>query len=161
MEPNELIKILPKFAIKGLSNLPQKLELCELKLTEQSIPYTQLEQVQAEITKFEPEQGWLCFQSDVEYFCKGEAIPTSSGILLYGEVSKSESEESLHIREDGQSGWILTHFIETEGDRYLKEKQLFLGEGKNLTPEKLHYHVYWQYNKEHGYHQYAARFVEF
>ncbi len=161
MKPNELFNILPKLEIKGQENLHHKFKCCGLELTPE-LYYTS-EEVEAQVKFFEPTQGWLCFQSEVKYFCKEnfckEKTMPYSGILLYGEVVNAAGK-SLHIREDGQGAWILTTFTETEGDKYLVETKQFLGE-KNLAPDRLYYHVYWQHDKKHGYHQFAARFTGF
>jgi len=157
MQPSELLKILPK--LKGQENLLHKLELCGLK--QNPDPCSTSEEVEAKVKAFEPIQGWLCFQSEIKYFCKNckEQTMPYTGILLYGEVVNAAGE-SLHIREDGQGGWILTILTETKGEQYLVETKEFLGE-KKLAPEKLYYRVYWQYDEEQGYHQFAARFIGF
>jgi len=165
MQPNEfnelLDEVLPKLQIKGLKNLHKKLKTCGLVIKKpENYSIYQAQEVQKKVESFLPEQGWLCFQNKVEYFLQDEIIPYA-GILLYGEVVKLAQKESLHIREDGQGGWILTEFAETEGNDYLVETKTFLGEGKKLTPEKLYYRVYWQYDERHGYRQVAARFNGF
>jgi len=157
MQPIDLLNIIPKLQhIKGLKNLSQ-LKSCSLHLEPKhcSAPQKVLE----ELDIFLPEQGWLCFQNKVKYFRKKDKIPTDSTILLYGEVVNSDGK-SLHIREDGQGGWILTYFTETKGKEYLVENQSFLGENK-LAPKQLYYRVYWQYDNKQGYRQVAARFTGF
>ncbi len=159
MQANELLKILPKLKIKRQETLHHKLKLCGLE--RKLDPSPTFEEVKAKVKAFEPKQGWLCFQDKVEYFCRNcekKEMPYSS-ILLYGEVINVDGK-SLHIREDGRGGWILTYFTETEGEQYLVETKEFLGE-KKLAPDKLYYRVYWQHDKEHGYHQFAARFIGF
>lgn len=154
MQPNELKEILKK--IEGLKNLDGKLKACGLVKKSENYPTPQ--EIQEKVENFNPEQGWLCFQSKVEYFRKGKTMPYS-GILLYGEVINAQGQ-SLHIREDGQGGWILTSFEETEDNNYLVEDTEFLGE-KELAPKKLRYRVYWKYDERHGYRQVAARFNGF
>ncbi|MEK8016491.1 MAG: hypothetical protein VSS75_006445, partial [Candidatus Parabeggiatoa sp.] len=170
--------------ITGLpKNFPNNWKLCGLNI--KSEPCETPEAVQDKIEAFAPKQGWLCFQSEVAYFCQHDfcdnhSIP-SHGIILYGEVVKDQS--SLHIREDGQGEWIVTELTETQGDEYLVEEKRFLGEGKKLTetqgdeylveekrflgegkkltPDELYYRIYWQHDKQYGYRQCAARFTEF
>jgi len=157
MQPTELFKILPKLQhIKGLKNLSQ-LKSCRLHLEPKycSVP----QEVLQKLDIFLPEQGWLCFQNKVKFFRKEEQIPTDSTILLYGEVVNADGI-SLHIREDGQGGWILTYLTETDGNEYLVENQTFLGE-KKLAPERLYYRVYWQNDDKQGYRRVAARFTGF
>lgn len=185
MQPNKLLDTLRKLEqVKGLKNLHLKLEPkpCHLILKPQS--YQTPEKVLEMVKNFAPEQGWLCFQSNVEYFCQQDfcehkSLP-DSGLLLYGEVVNAQGQ-SLHIREDGEGGWILTEFEETEGDDFLVEERTFLGEKqlflkkteeqqflgeKQLFLEKtdvpkLLYRVYWQYDEKHGYRQFSACFKGF
>lgn len=197
MQPNELLKVLKNLSkskpIKGenydlLKNLHGEFQPCNLTI--KSKAGSTSEQVRQQIEKFAPEQGWLCFQSEVQYFPKPEdntenaehqisslkksrwwtrILPKFSGtsfkmpsssILLYGEVLKGQ-KHTLHIREDGQGGWVLTEFIEGKGNNYLVEDQKFLGE-KEVAPKELCYRVYWQYDDKHGcYRQAFARFNGF
>ncbi|MDM8559772.1 hypothetical protein [Candidatus Parabeggiatoa sp. HSG14] len=161
MQPKKLLETVLPLQVKGLINLDKKLKTCWLNWPPEPCTTSDSEIVEKNVKAFKPMQGWLCFQSGVEYFCKNckEKTMPYSGILLYGEVVNAEGE-SLHIRENGQGGWILTIFTETEGNKYLVETKEFLGE-KKLAPEKLYYHVYWQYDEKHGYHQFAARFTGF
>ncbi len=156
MQPIELLKTLSTLTIKGQQNLHKKLKLCNLTLLPEDCHTA--EEVAAKVRAFKPTQGWLCFQSEVKYFCKEEPMPYS-GILLYGEVINADGK-SLHIRENGQGGWILTTFTETQGENYLVESKAFLGE-KELAPESVYYHVYWKYDEKSGYQQFAARFIGF
>jgi len=164
MQPTELLNtVLPKLSkITGLpKNFPNNWKLCGLNIKSEACETP--EAVQDKIEAFAPKQGWLCFQSEVAYFCqqdfcKNHSIP-SHGIILYGEVVNDQT--SLHIREEGQGGWILTELTETQGNEYLVEGKHFLGEGKDLTPDKLYYRIYWQYDEQYGYRQFAARFTGF
>lgn len=162
MQPTELINLLPELKeIKGLSQLAQ-ITTCSLafKPEPKNFSLSQYDKVVEELENFKPEQGWLCFQNEVKVFRKGDKIPTDSNILLYGEVVNADGNSSLHIREDGQGGWILTYFTETKGNEYLLEKQSFLGQSK-LAPKKLYYNVYWQHDDKQGYRPVAARFTGF
>jgi hypothetical protein len=162
MQPTELLleKIPYLKKVKGLSHL-NKITSCDLAIQAESkyASFSDADKVLQELENFKPEQGWLCFQNKVKFFRKGDKIPTDSTILLYGEVVNADGI-SLHIREDGQGGWILTYFTETDGNNYLVENQSFLGESK-LAPEQLYYRVYWQHDDKQGYRQVAARFTGF
>jgi len=193
MLPAKLLKdILPQLEIRGLKNFHQHLDTCQLQVSS-SDGLTNFQQVREKVKQFNPEQGWLCFQSEVIYFETEEnqdnsqkeqalnkpsffeklglsirlwrKLPNTqfkmpeSGILLYGEVVNNQ--KSLHIREDGHGGCILTYFTEKKGKDVLVETKSFLGEGKGLTPEKLYYRIYWQYDEQYGYRQFAARFIGF
>jgi len=159
MQPNALLPILSQFKqVEGLEKLYKLRPSC-LKWPPKSDTTSSPEEVRQKVAEFAPEQGWLCFQSKVDYF-REPAKMSFSGILLYGEVVKKATNQSLHIREEGQNGWILTYFEETEGDNYLVENTVLLGE-KELAPNKLGYRVYWQHDEKQGYRQLAARFNGF
>lgn len=160
MPPKELLKEIrsKKLEIKGQNNLLDRLQICGLE--QESDSYDNPNDVETKVKAFEPVEGWLCFQSEVKSFCQGETMPYA-GILLYGEVVNAKGE-SLHIREDGLGGWILTKLTEIdEGEQYLAETQKFLGLGNKQAPEKLYYRVYWENDQEHGYRQFVARFTGF
>ncbi len=159
MQPNELLEALSKLKpAKELEKLRQKpLKPCNLTLISESAQTPQA--VREKLMRFKPEQGWLCFQDQVEYFRKGESVP-DFGIVFYGEVVNTQGQ-SLHIRENGQGGWVLTTYTENlEGDQYLVENAAFLGE-KHFAPAQLFYRVYWQHDEQQGYRQFAARFMRF
>jgi hypothetical protein len=168
MEPNELFPILSQLKnIEGLEKL-DNLTTCGLKWPHpksctisdcNDSDEVRQKKLRQKIEEFAPEQGWLCFQSEVKYFCE-PAEMSFSGILLYGEVVKNTTNQSLHIREDGQNGWILTYFEETNENIYLVENTVFLGE-TNLVSNQLRYRVYWQHENNQGYYQLAARFNGF
>ncbi|HIE02315.1 MAG TPA: hypothetical protein EYP59_18875 [Thiotrichaceae bacterium] len=159
MQPKELLPILSQLKnVDGLEKL-DKLRPCRLKWPPKSDTTSDPEEVRQKIKEFAPEQGWLCFQSKVDYF-RELAKMSFSGILLYGEVVKKATNQSLHIREEGQNGWILTYFEETKGEQYLVENTVFCGE-KELAPNKLRYRVYWQHDEKQGYRQLGARFNGF
>ena len=201
MQPDELLNVLKKRSeskpIKGhenddlLKNLHSEFQLCNLTIKPKTYSTEEQVQVRQQVEKFAPEPGWLCFQSEVQYFPKPEdntekaenKVPPvkkdrfwtrllrkvsgtpfkmpSSSILLYGEVINAQGH-TLHIRENGQGGWILTYFIEgKKGNHYLVEDQVLLGE-KEVAPKELRYRVYWQYDDQHGcYRQIVARFNGF
>ena len=114
---------------------------------------------------FAPKQGWLCFQSRIERFLPGEDLP-DHGILLYGEVV-SLADQSLHIRQNGGGGWILTRFVEQALDEreatHLVEEITFLGETLERfgPPKDLRYRRYWGHDPDFGYRPLLARFAGF
>lgn len=129
------------------------------------------ELVRQELQEFDPEQGWLCFQSKLTRFFQDEPLP-DAGVILYGEV-KGKDGRSLHIQQDGEGGWILSYYHEHKnGDRHLTEDMTLIAEAYPSDPPNtrydLNYRVYWggtDYKQEEddgqGWRQIAAAFTGF
>ncbi len=99
--------------------------------------YQQPEKVKQALKDFQPQQGWLCFQSAVVPFKKGE-LP-DKGTILYGEV-KDKKHQALHIQQNGNGGWLLTTYQQQAGDTHLVEYTQLLslanGKSKNKNQNK-------------------------
>lgn len=89
-------------------------------------------EVLARIRAFEGE-GWLCTAESQEVHMLPVNLP-SSGYPLHAEVAKGN--QSLHLRQDGQGGWILTTLSEDNsndtGDLLYDTKLLARGETPDL-----------------------------
>jgi hypothetical protein len=150
MKPQELLNHITddlKTALGG--ELPQ---LCHLERTTRQCQ--QPDEVKQALKDFQPQQGWLCFQSTIVPFKKGE-LP-DKGTILYGEV-KGKNRQALHIQQNGNGGWLLTTFQEQEGDTHLVEYTQLLGEFDDF----LHYRVFWQQDGDQGYRPICAAFNGF
>jgi hypothetical protein len=148
MKPTELLENLKKL------DLGKALKLCALKLT--TVPYQQAAEVKQALEKFQPQQGWLCFQDTVTYF-KNSDLP-DEGVILYGEV-KSNNNKVLHIQPNNTGGWLLTTYQEQAGETHLVESTQLLGEFEDSG--NLAYKVYWQNDGEQGYRPICAAFAGF
>ncbi|HEC85127.1 MAG: hypothetical protein DRR08_08405 [Candidatus Parabeggiatoa sp. nov. 2] len=152
MEPDELLNHITddlKTALGG--QLPQ---LCRLERPTRQCQ--QPKEVKQALKDFQPQEGWLCFQSTVTHFINGE-LP-DEGTILYGEV-KGTNNTALHIHQQGTSGWLLTTFQEQKGNTHLVEATQLLGEFEK--PGNLRYRVYWQPDGEQGYRPICAAFNGF
>lgn len=111
------------------------------------------------IEEFAPTDGWLCFQSAVRAFSRGELERgrPEDGQLLNGEAVNARNE-SLRIRPDGSGGWWLDIFSEGNGEPCLVDEVRLVRRG---GPGHLHYRRYWRHHEFHGMHQFAARFIGF
>lgn len=109
--------------------------------------------------------GWLYFQHTLWHSKSDISLPTQfdkeAGYLLYGELVSEDNQNSLHIRQDGQGGWIVTEFSEIDGGKtHLVETIRLLGEFEKVGD--LKYRVYWSFDSENNmYRQTAARFYGF
>ena len=154
MNPDRLVELLPD-GVKAQS--------CYLSITPR-IFLDHQEMMGHILNDFQPEQGWLVFQSDVVFFHASKPLVLPRGILLNGEL-KNAAEEGLHIVESGQGGWRVTLYQEgneqkenvvVDDSRMLAKKK----QGKKRDPF-IHYRRYWKYTEDVGFHIYAARFSGF
>ncbi len=152
MKPPELLDLIIDDLQTALGGkLPQ---LCHLERSTRQCQ--QPDEVKQVLKNFQPEEGWLCFQSSVAFFKKGE-LP-NKGTILYGEV-KGKNRRALHIQQNGNGGWLLTTLQEQEGNTHMVEYTKLLGEFDD--PGDLHYRVFWQADAEQGYRPICAAFNGF
>ncbi|MDY6993685.1 MAG: hypothetical protein SVR94_13925 [Pseudomonadota bacterium] len=158
MQPEELLdsveklkKLNPNFFI----TIP---EICTLNWPPRTAKPANATELRQYILDFQAQEGWICWQNEVNYFQNGELNYPEHKHLLYGEFAKKNA--SLHVNEDGQGGWLLTWFEEDQGETFIVENTHFLGEPKH-APAQLYYRVYWVDHEMHGYHKIAARFKGF
>jgi hypothetical protein len=101
----------------------------------------------------QPQQGWLVFQSKSIAFTDPANIKDAlsknkpHGYLLYGEFIQDENN-SIHIRQDGSGGWIVTRYTEDSGEieAFVETVKLISIHHGDKNPEftRLKYRVYWQ-----------------
>ncbi|MFZ1413172.1 MAG: hypothetical protein WAS73_01125 [Defluviicoccus sp.] len=107
---------------------------------------------------FNPDCGWLRFQSQVVSFRSAGTSSWPSGQrLLYGEVAAGAAK-SASIRPDGRGGLRVFRYEETGGDDYLVERVNLIASDKGLG--NLNYDIYWEIGKQ-GARPVIARFVGF
>lgn len=161
MKPIELKEAIEKLtgrdsaSSRGVS-IPR---LCDLTVSTKELDDpTHLRQ---SLEDYKPIEGWVCWQSAVTYFQKGDLTYPEEEWLLYGEMAKPGS--SLHIRENGEGGWLVTQVDESEnpdsGDFAVTTTDL-LGES-NRAPKNLCYHIFWQDIDRDGFRQVSSRFCGF
>ena len=82
---------------------------------------TTVEAVYAALDSFNPSSGWIDYQSGKQSFLKPPLeINTSYDMLLNAEMANG-SNASLHVRYNGQGGWLVTRYDYSEGDDYLAD----------------------------------------
>lgn len=104
------------------------------------------------IKKFEPDQGWLCYPSEVLILNAGD-LSDNDERILYGELVKGS--ESMHLQQV-EDGWCVVRLKEGEGEKCLKKIQNFCV-SKSQT---IQYCIYWKYS-ERGYEPDSYRFDGF
>lgn len=130
------------------------LKLCHLE--RRTLNHQEAEKVKQALKDFQPQEGWLCFQSTVTHFKNGK-LP-DEGIILYGEV-KAADNKALHIQQDGNGSWRVTTYQQQAGKSHLVESTQLLGEFEEIG--NLRYRVYWANDGEQGYRQICAAFNGF
>lgn len=146
--------------LKEEHNLP---EMEVSKMTATTKKFDGHIELQNHLSDFEPESGWLCFQSLVCDIVRGEPLrkpDTNTGVLLCGE-SVNEKGESLHLRQDGRGGWLATLFQPRLGMLFLADQVEFIAHGsvKGNIDRRLRYKRYWAIQEGRGLRQHAACFI--
>lgn len=120
------------------------------------------DEAEAEIQGFPAEQGWVCRQSKLHVFhtANTRPDPNAGGVILSAELVASDRQRSLHVRQDGMGGWILTKIAEgasaddaaTDG---LAHTTCLIGD--NRVEGWVLYRVYWCHDKDQGWRTCAYR----
>lgn len=119
-----------------------------------------------EIAHFAPDAGWLCYQSKVVEVKDGNLAGNQDGLglILSGELTNAAGE-SLHIRQDGRGGWLVSRFTPDQGDCYLADIQRLIVHAPHQDQPRraryLRYRRYWKQDEHHGVRQHAACFIGF
>ena len=101
------------------ANLPE-LESRTYVLTFKSETLTTVDEVYAALNSFNSTSGWIDYQSGKQHFLKPPlAISSNYDMLLNAEVANGNA--SLHVRYNGQGGWLVTRYDYSEGNDYLAD----------------------------------------
>lgn len=152
--------------------LPDDMKLQSCYLEVETSVLSKHEEVVKAVQDFSPNQGWLAFQSKIKFFYNADLIiepDLPNGYLLNAELVNTETE-ALHIRDNGNGDWLLTHYKELQSEttqqaaNALADKVFMLAKSKDNTPKnqspKIIYRRYWKHS-DLGYHVYAASFNGF
>jgi len=108
---------------------------------------------------FAPDEGWLGCQSHNILCQAGELTLPPASRIIDGELYARARDESLHLRHDGQGGWLLTRYTVGGGKSGLSDTVTLLGANREVGT--LTYQRLWCHDPRHGLHQFAARFTGF
>jgi len=116
-------------------------------VTVESSVVTSAQSLAGVIGEFGGTTGWLGYQSGNEHFiaCSEIVMSDRYGALLNAEMA-NESNASLHIRYNGNGGWIVTTFKHSaeeagEGDSYLADSIAYVSSFNDGL--KLQYKRFW------------------
>lgn len=112
------------------------------------------DEVRARLDDFHALTGWVQTTSDVKPF---DELGDAQGHVLCAEFAAASN--SLHVRQDGRGGWIVTAMETTDGPDLVTDKEFFARNPYGI----LHYHVGWRREETaDGFEQwrpYAARLI--
>jgi hypothetical protein len=118
------------------------LETATYSLKLESKTLDSLAEVYAEMDHLAPVAGWIGYQSGNQHFNKQPlAIKTDYGVLLNAEMTNGHGA-SLHVRNNGRGGWIVTHYHYKAGSEYLADRVEHIASHDALG--KVKYLRFWQ-----------------
>jgi hypothetical protein len=103
------------------------------------------ESAYAALDSFSPVAGWLGYQSGNQHF-NNEPLPAArsdDGQLLNAEVTNGKGS-SLHVRYNGNGGWIVTTYGYATGDKYLADEIRHIASFDKDGNTTLRYLRFWQ-----------------
>lgn len=107
-----------------------------------------MEDVYARLDGFNPQAGWLGYQSGNQYFNQQPLVlKNDHGLLLNAELAGAQ-QTSLHVRYNGRDGWIVTQYDYPQsngsnGDNeYIADRVVHLASHNELGT--LNYLRFWQ-----------------
>ncbi len=112
-----------------------------LKVETKTLPT--VEAVYAALDRFNPTSGWIGYQSGNQYFVNEPlAFKSDYGVLLNAEMTNG-SGVSLHVRYNGNGGWVVTQYHYGKGEEYVADtvKHLASFDNGNTT---LRYLRFWK-----------------
>ncbi len=120
------------------------------------------DEAEAAIQGFPAGQGWACRQSSLDVFRTSDTRPDPSrgGVILSAELVADDGQRSLHLRQDGGGGWVVTEIAEGDaageaGIDGLAHTTCLIGD--NRVEGWLLYRVYWSHDKDQGWQTCASR----
>ena len=160
--------------LKNYQQLAKKLHLSEVQQASfichfEHIDFSDISVLDKRISDANPQQGWLCYQSDIQRFMEEKNLPKrtdQTGYILNAEFMLDESR-SLHIRM-AEQGWIISELEEQVGTDLVKQAQYLCIPDKDVDEatmgnfkQRLNYRVIWTLDDESGYQPSNYRFTGF
>lgn len=147
-------------ALADYQVLAQRMALPSLvagRLTRTATRVDTAQAVDDAMAAFNPQQGWLQYQSAVVTLAEQQSQqPVRAGRLLSAELVSGA--RSLHVQWHGP-GWRVTEYEDGAGDTVAVDHCQLLATNPALG--KLEYVRYWQLDAHHGLVPFCTRFVGF
>ena len=135
----------------------------------EEIDFSQAEKLDQYLRDAKPQQGWICYQSDIKRFIQNEDMPKrneKTGYILNAEFVL-DTKHSLHIHM-AEQGWILNSIEEQAGNDLIENTHYLAMPAKDADEETmgnvkqlLKYRVLWMHDNENGYQPSHYRFTGF
>ncbi|MGB1108957.1 MAG: hypothetical protein ACPG4N_01295 [Gammaproteobacteria bacterium] len=122
------------------------------------------DEAESALAAFDAQQGWICRQSSLDVFqtTHKRPNPNTGGVLLSAELVASDDRHSLHLRQDGHGGWIISDIREADlagPDALDGLMHTTCQIGTNPVEGWLLYRVYWTHSEPIGWHPQISRFL--
>ncbi len=105
----------------------------------------QISKVYEKLNEFNPSSGWLDFQSGKQFFTHPPLTVSQDYDMLLNVEVANDKNGSLHIRYNGNGGWIVTTYHYHKGETYIVDKvEHFASFSKrDSAPTTLQYLRFW------------------
>lgn len=104
------------------------------------------EDVTKKIKDFNPISGWIGYQSGNQYFVNEPlAFKSDYGVLLNAEMTNGGGV-SLHVRYNGNGGWVVTQYHYGKGGEYVADTVKHLASFDKDGNTTLRYLRFWKEN---------------
>ena len=135
----------------------------------EEIDFSQADKLDQYLRDANPQQGWICYQSDIKRLIHGENLPKrneKTGYILNAEFAL-DTKHSLHIHM-AEQGWIINSIEEQAGSDLIENTHFLAMPAKDADEETmgnvkqlLTYRVIWRLDHESGYQPNNYRFIGF
>lgn len=96
------------------------------------------------LDRFNPISGWLDYQSGKQYFINKPLVPSPDYDMLLNAELVNDNNTSLHVRYNGNSGWIVTQYHYGKGDDYIVDEVKHLASFDKSGNTTLQYLRFWK-----------------
>lgn len=105
---------------------------------------TTVEAVYEKLDFLNPTSGWIGYQSGNQYFINQPlAFKSNYGVLLNAEMTNG-SGVSLHVRYNGNGGWVVTQYHYGKGEEYVADTVKHLASFDKDGNTTLRYLRFWK-----------------
>lgn len=120
------------------------LEAMTYHLNVETKKLTTVEAVYETLDSFNPISGWIGYQSGNQYFVHEPlAFKSDYGVLLNAEMTNG-SGVSLHVRYNGNGGWVVTQYHYGKGEKYVADTVKHLASFDKDGNTTLRYLRFWK-----------------
>lgn len=146
MNTQEILQHYQKIRAMTGVNLPP-LEKQAYNLDVSSKTLCELDEVHANLDRFNSVSSWIGYQSGNQHFINEPlVIKQDYGVLLNAELAGANNT-SLHVRYNGDGGWIITTYEFSAGNEYVADKIKHIASFAKDGSTTLQYLRFWKNEK--------------